>query len=67
MNLERLKDLKRENERFELKDKVFYLYAPDGVGRSKLAAASEKALGVPMTDRNWRTVQKILELAESNR
>lgn len=35
-----------------------------GVGRSKLAAASEKALGVSMTDRNWRTVQKIIMMAE---
>lgn len=24
-----------------------------GVGRSRLAAASETAIGVPMTDRNW--------------
>jgi uncharacterized protein (DUF1697 family) len=35
---------------------VFYLYAPDGIGRSKLAAKAEKLLGVAATARNWRTV-----------
>jgi uncharacterized protein (DUF1697 family) len=47
-----------------LSDGVFYLHAPEGVGKSKLAASAEKFLGVPMTDRNWRTVCKVLELAE---
>lgn len=62
-DLERLNKLKTEKERFHLSDTVFYLHAPDGVGRSKLAAGAEKLLGVPMTDRNWRTVCKIMELA----
>lgn len=63
-DLNRLNDLKNESERFYLRDKVFYLHAPEGVGRSKLAASIEKVLGVPMTARNWRTVCKIKELAE---
>jgi uncharacterized protein (DUF1697 family) len=41
-----------------------YIYHPDGMGRSKLpVAAIGKALGVPGTSRNWRTVTKLLELA----
>jgi uncharacterized protein (DUF1697 family) len=63
-DLERLGSLKKESERFHLGDGVFYLHAPEGVGRSKLAAGAEKALGVPLTDRNWRTVCKLKELAE---
>lgn len=63
-DLEKLNSLKKASERFHLGDKVFYLHAPEGVGRSKLAASAEKLLGVPMTDRNWRTVCKIKELAE---
>ena len=63
-DLEKLSRLKKESERFHLSDAVFYLHAPEGVGRSKLAASSEKLIGVPMTDRNWRTVCKIRELAE---
>ena len=62
-NLEKLSSLKKESERFHLSDGVFYLYAPEGVGRSKLAASTEKLLGVPMTDRNWRTVCKVMEMA----
>jgi uncharacterized protein (DUF1697 family) len=63
-NLEALESLKTASERFQLIDKVFYLHAPEGVGRSKLAANVERHLGVPMTDRNWRTVCKILEMAQ---
>lgn len=63
-DLELLEGLRAKAERFELKQSVFYLHAPDGIGRSKLAAKVEKALGVPVTGRNWRTVQKLLELSQ---
>ncbi len=63
-DLKKLKSLKTDSERFVLKDRVFYLHAPEGVGRSKLAASAEKALGVPMTDRNWRTVCKIRDMVK---
>lgn len=62
-DLRTLFSLKIESERFHLTESVFYLHAPDGVGRSKLASRSERLLGVPMTDRNWRTVCKVMELA----
>lgn len=62
-DLKKLDSLRKESERFHLSDQVFYLHAPEGVGRSKLAASSEKLLGVPATDRNWRTVCKIREMA----
>jgi uncharacterized protein (DUF1697 family) len=64
-DLKKLSSLKKETERFHLSDRVFYLNAPEGIGRSKLAASSEKLLGVPMTDRNWRTVCKVIEMATS--
>jgi uncharacterized protein (DUF1697 family) len=64
-NLKALESLKIESERFQLIDKVFYLHAPEGIGRSKLAANTERLLGVPMTDRNWRTVCKIREMAQA--
>jgi uncharacterized protein (DUF1697 family) len=63
-DLDKLTSLKKESERFQLGDGVFYLHAPEGVGRSRLAAGAEKALGVPMTDRNWKTVCKLRDLAE---
>lgn len=64
-DLKKLSGLKKESERFQLTENVFYLHAPEGVGRSKLAASAEKLLGVPMTDRNWRTVCKVMEMAET--
>lgn len=62
-NFEVLESIKRESESYKLVDKVFYLYAPEGIGRSKLAARAEKALGVAAAARNWRTVSKIYALA----
>ena len=62
-DLQKLDSLRKESERFHLSERVFYLHAPEGVGRSRLAASTEKLLGVPMTDRNWRTVCKIREMA----
>ena len=58
-----LERLKTATERFKLTETVFYLHAPDGIGRSKLAAKVEKALGISATARNWQSVQKILSLA----
>ncbi len=63
-DFQKLEKLKQNNEKFKLINKVFYLYAPDGIGRSKLAAGVEKALGVPVTARNWRTVNKIMEMVK---
>lgn len=63
-DLDALEALAKESERYALQGDVVYLHAPDGVGRSKLAARAEGPLGVAATGRNWRTVTRILELAE---
>ena len=65
--LDALATLKASTERYHLGDGAFYLHAPDGIGRSKLAAKVERLLGVPMTDRNWRTVCTVRDLAKSLR
>jgi uncharacterized protein (DUF1697 family) len=62
-DLEKLSALRKESERFRLSGSLFYLHAPEGVGRSKLAANAERLLGVPMTVRNWRTVCKVMDMA----
>jgi uncharacterized protein (DUF1697 family) len=65
-DLERLFAIKSDSEEFKLIRNIFYLYAPDGIGRSKLAAKVEQYLGVPVTARNWNTISKfssIIELA----
>ena len=52
-------------DRFALRDREIYLHVPNGFGRSKLTLDYfERRLGVTGTVRNWRTVTKILALAE---
>lgn len=63
-DLKALETVKKDSEQFRLINKVFYLYAPEGVGRSKLAMKVEKTLRVAVTVRNWRTVRKIMELVK---
>lgn len=65
-DLAMLAALQAEREQFELIGQVFYLHAPDGIGRSKLAEKVEKAMGVATTARNWRTVSKVLAMAAEN-
>ncbi|MFJ6727268.1 DUF1697 domain-containing protein [Streptomyces sp. NPDC091281] len=52
-------------EEFRLGDRVLYLYAPDGLGRSKLAEQLAKPRvnkGIVATTRNWNTVTKLVDL-----
>ncbi|MEU9032650.1 DUF1697 domain-containing protein [Streptomyces sp. NPDC048383] len=52
-------------EEYRIGDRVVYLYAPDGLGRSKLAEALAKPAvvkGLDVTTRNWNTVVKLVEL-----
>jgi uncharacterized protein (DUF1697 family) len=52
-------------EEFRLGDRALYLYAPNGLGRSKLAEALGKPSlfrGTVATSRNWNTVVKLVEL-----
>jgi uncharacterized protein (DUF1697 family) len=59
-----LERLKAASERFQLKGDVFFLLAPEGIGRSKLASNMERLLGVPMTGRNWNTVRQLQKMLE---
>ncbi|MGA4845965.1 DUF1697 domain-containing protein [Streptomyces sp. G5(2025)] len=50
---------------FRLGDRVLYLYAPDGLGRSKLAEQLSRPgldKGLVATTRNWNTVTRLAEM-----
>ena len=64
-DIQKLEFLKAPTETFKLTDTAFYLYAPSGIGRSKLASGAEKCLGVTVTARNLRSAKKVLALATS--
>jgi uncharacterized protein (DUF1697 family) len=56
----RLAAVKTATERLALAGRELYAWYPDGIGRSKVTnAVLERALGVPITARNWTTVGKI--------
>lgn len=57
-----LEDLAKDSERFSLSGRFFYLHAPEGIGRSKLAERVERALGVPTTARNLNTMRKLTDM-----
>jgi uncharacterized protein (DUF1697 family) len=52
------------DEHFILGGNIIYLYYPGGYGRARMDNnAFEKALQVKATTRNWKTVNKLLEMA----
>jgi uncharacterized protein (DUF1697 family) len=54
-----------EPERFVVRGREVYFWAPEGLARSELAKVlAAKPLGKKSTARNWRTVEKLLALAD---
>ena len=62
---ERLQALAAEGEAWRLQGRALFLHAPAGIGRSKVAAGAEAALGVPATARKASVLAKLLELARA--
>ena len=51
---------------FEVRGRAVYLYHPNGYGRTKLVhTLFEKAFGTSATNRNWKTVRKLLSMVEN--
>lgn len=57
---ETLNNMKKDNEAWSIKEDMFFLRAPDGIGKSKLAEKAEKSLRVAATARNGNTALKLL-------
>jgi len=58
--------IKTDPEELYLDGRELYAYFPNGMGRSKLSwPLVERTLAIPGTGRNWNTVTKLLEVAES--
>lgn len=65
INMEKVIHKKAEGEDAIFTEKAVYLYCPHGYGRTKLNNFFiEKLLNVSATTRNWKTVQKLLEIAQ---
>ncbi|WP_170826875.1 DUF1697 domain-containing protein [Flavobacterium caeni] len=61
-----LKAIDFQKDRFEIVGKNLYIHYADGAGQTKLSnAVIEKKLKLTSTARNWKTVLKLIELAEA--
>lgn len=56
--------LKAPTEQITVIDRTVWLYAPDGFGRSKLAAKFERLIGVEATARNLNTMIKMVDMLD---
>jgi uncharacterized protein (DUF1697 family) len=58
--------IKTDPEELRIDGRELYTYFPNGMGRPKLSwPMVERTLAIPGTGRNWNTVIKLLEMAES--
>ena len=63
---ERVLRIESEPEEWRMVGRELYIYYPNGMARPKVPWASvERILQTPCTGRNWNTVRKLLEMAES--
>lgn len=64
--MDKLKELKIENDEFFLAEKVVYIFPKNGYGNSKLNNNFfENKLKVSATTRNWKTVNELIKMAEN--
>ena len=63
---DRVLGIQADPEEFEIAGREVYIYYPNGMARPKLPWTTiEKMLDSPGTGRNWNTVNKLLEIAET--
>lgn len=63
--IEKLKEVDYSPEEYLIQNKHIYLYSPNNYGKAKISNNFfEKKLKVAATTRNWRTVNKLLELTQ---
>jgi uncharacterized protein (DUF1697 family) len=63
---ERILRIEAEPDELRMEGRELYIYYPNGMARPKVAwTVIERKLQTPCTGRNWNTVRKLLEMAES--
>ena len=64
-SIEKLENAKQVSEEFQITGNQVYLYCPNGYGKTKLSNNFlEKVLKTTATTRNWKTVNKLQEIAD---
>ncbi len=62
VDMDKVEALRAPTERLEIVGKTVWLYAPDGIGRSKLAERLD--VGVEVTARNLNTITKMVAMLD---
>lgn len=66
-HLLKLKDIDFSPDKFIIKEKEIFLFVPNGYGETKINNNFfENKLKVTATTRNWKTVNKLAEIANNN-
>ena len=63
-DIDGIREIAADDERYDLNETVYYLHAPSGFGTSKLAKTAERKLGVSATARNYTTVSKLVSMVD---
>jgi len=59
-------EIDSKDDKFKIINSEVYLYCPNGFGRTKLTNnLFERKLKTQATTRNWKTINKLLEMAEA--
>ena len=67
INIKKLNEVNYNPEEYFIDSKTIYVFLPNGYGRAKLNNNFfESKLKVQTTTRNWKTVNKLVELSKSN-
>jgi len=65
-NLNKIDASKYLPDEFSVRENAIYLYCPSGYGQTKLTNNFwESKLKLPATTRNWKTLEKLIDLANS--
>lgn len=63
-DLDGARELATATEQVAATDRAVYLYAPDGIGRSKLAERLHRFVDAELTARNGNTINKLLAMLD---
>ena len=64
INLQKLNDINHPPDEFKVIGKNIFIHCPNGYARTKLTNTFfEKKLKMPATSRNWKTINKLYDLA----
>jgi uncharacterized protein (DUF1697 family) len=62
---DKILSIKAAPEELRIDGRELYVYFPAGIGRSNLPPVLDRTLKIPATRRNWTSITKMLEIAQS--